>query len=57
MEGKIGGSVEVMEYGEEDVNSYLTTLRKLEDTGIRKEALDCTVWRTHIGRGCGSVVR
>jgi len=24
---------------------------------MKEEVLDCTVWRTHFGRGCGSVIR
>jgi len=34
--------------GREDVEQ----LKQLLD--IVRKALDCTVWRAHIGRGCGS---
>ena len=33
------------------------TLRKGEDTLMKEEALDCTVWRAGFGRGFGPVVR
>jgi hypothetical protein len=33
------------------------TLKKEEDTYMREEALDCTLWRARFGRDYGSVVR
>jgi hypothetical protein len=33
------------------------TLRKGEDTHLKEEALDCTMWRAHFGRGFGPVMR
>jgi len=43
---------------EEDVGNYWMTIRKGEDTLIRREeALDRTMWRAGFGRGFGPVVR
>jgi hypothetical protein len=33
------------------------TLRKGEDTHLKEEALDRTMWRVRFGRGFGPVVR
>jgi hypothetical protein len=42
---------------EEDVGSCWMTLRKGEDTLLKEEALDRTIWRAGFGRGFGPVVR
>jgi hypothetical protein len=42
--------------GEEgDVNSCWMTLKKQEDTGLKEEAKDRTLWITQFGRSFGPV--
>jgi hypothetical protein len=56
-EGKIKGKIEVTGRRGKDVGSYWMTLRKGDDTLLKEEALDRTMWRACFGRGFGPVVR
>jgi hypothetical protein len=51
IEGKIEGRIKVTERRERRRKQLLMSLRKKENTGLKEEALDRTLWRTRFGRG------
>ena len=58
IEGKIEGRIGVRARrgrGRKQLLNDLTEKRGCRS--LKEEALDCTVWRTRLGRGCGPVVR
>jgi hypothetical protein len=58
IEGKIEGRIEVM--GIRGWRGWQDSNELKGERGywkLKEEALDCTLWRTRFGRGCGPVVR
>jgi hypothetical protein len=56
--GKVEGKIEVTGRGGKRCKQLLDDLKgKRGYLKLKEEALDCNVWRTSFGRGCGPVVR
>ena len=58
IEGKIEGEVEAVGRQGRRCKQLLDDLKETRELWkLKEEALDCTVWRTRFGRGCGPVVK
>jgi len=58
MEDQIKGRLEVMGRWGRRHRQLLDDLKEMRGYyKLKEEALDCTLWRTGFGRGCGPVVR
>jgi hypothetical protein len=58
IEGKIKGEIEVTRRRGRRCKKLLDDLKDRRGySHLKEEALDCTIWRNHFGRGVGPVVR
>jgi hypothetical protein len=58
VEGKIDGRIELTRRQEWRRKQLLDDLKEKRGyCALKEEAIDCTIWRTHCGRGYGLVVR
>jgi hypothetical protein len=58
IEGKIEGEIEVTERRGRRRRKLLDDLKERKKySHLKEEALDCTMWRAHFGRGFGPAVR